>query len=143
MSFFDMFKKQDTTPEMERAFEYLDQLSHTHTQASFNVVVVYIKKFIRSNSDDFTDLIKKGFDMHEWIYGAIGNTTADLLTKKRCYTLQGFLNDVGKEVHELYIAALDELLRIKAIDENRHRVQIDAIEKIIKSNEKPSPGLNR
>jgi hypothetical protein len=137
MSFFDVLsRRKNMTPEMEKAFEYLDRLHDEYPNMAYTAVKAYITKFIIKNADEFTNVIRKGFNVKEWVYGAIGNTAAEFLNKRRCYTSKGLLSDLGKDTYEIYVSAMDELLAMKAINENRHKMQIDAMQKIIEAHEK-------
>lgn len=113
-----------SSKEVRAALAILDEASymfdhhHGYLSGAYQLVRDIIEQVILDNPSEFTQVIRNGKSPREYIYSDIANTAGDLLESGQYHIRRGHLNPIGpgEDLWRLFNAALDELVRIGAIE---------------------------
>jgi len=100
--------------EAEYAFCGVDSFR----SAAFDPVKQHVQRLVLARPSEFAAVIRKGTSPREYVYSAIANRAGDLLESGDYHIRRGHLNPVGpaEDLYTLFCKALDELVRIGAMD---------------------------
>src|SRR4030042_2374008 len=115
----------ERTPVPQEAKEglgALDEAEHRFQNEAFKMVRHVIEKSVTANPDTLVSMIREsgGRTPREWVYSQIGNIAGDLLESGQYHIYRGVLNPMGpgNDLLKMFDATYDELLQMKAVDEN-------------------------
>ena len=121
--------------EVNEALKMLDDLEQSLDNASFWLVRDHIEKVILAQPNKFADLIRRGTPLRVWIFSAIANTAGDLVESGNYHIYRGTINPLGPgfDLLKLFDMAIDELVKMKVLKEERAKEEKRAIRENIKN----------
>lgn len=131
----NFLKKAFAPKEVKAALWALDEAAYRFQTEAFQMVRNVIERSLLANPNAFVRLIHKsgGRTPREWVYSQIGNIAGDLLESGQYHIYRGVLNPMGpgNDLLKMFDATYDELLQMKAVDENYATEQKAAIRRNI------------
>lgn len=124
----------DKKTELEETFDILDEATYKFG-ASFDLVREQIEEMLRSNKEQFLNVVREGRDVRKFIYSTIANISGDMVESGQYHIYRGVLNPTGPggELLRIFDAAIDELVRMGDTDTTNAEKQKKAIRENIKS----------
>lgn len=121
--------------EIEEAIEILDEASHTFDTRGFELVKERIEEMLLAHPDEFVDVVKKGTSTRQWIYSAIANTAGNMVESGHYHVWRGVLDPIGpgEDLLKLFDGAIDELVKIGALEMKNAKTQKRVVRKNIKN----------
>jgi len=118
----NFLKKAFAPKEVKAALGALDEASYRFQTEAFHMVRNLIERSLLANPNAFVRLIHEsgGRTPREWVYSQIGNIAGNLLESGQYHIYRGVLNPMGpgNDLLKMFDATYDELLQMKAVDEN-------------------------
>ena len=133
----ELMKKQSAPKEVKAALGILDEAScifdsyHGYLSGAFYLVRDEITELILASPAEVARAIRKGISPREWVYSAIANTAGDYVESGQYHIRRRHLNPTGEDLLRLFNAALDELVRIGAMEADYAEKEKSAILKSI------------
>jgi hypothetical protein len=130
-----IFNKIFGAKEIKAAYRVLDEACRTLNNEDFDIVRKYIEKVLKKFPNDIAKLIKDGTSPREWGYSSIANVAGDLLETGQYHLFPGVINPFGSgnNLLKLFDDAIDELVKMRAIEINNAKVQKKALRDNIKN----------
>jgi len=131
----NFLKKLFPPKEVKEAIGMLEEAEREFSSKDFHLVKGYIEKVLRSQPDKFVEIIKQGETPRQWIYSTISNIAGDLVESGNYHIYRGVINPMGpgNELLKIYNKAIDKLVEMKVLDNERAKKEKDALQENIKS----------
>jgi len=144
-----LFSKLTAAKEVRAALGVLDEIACTrvsnsgicipsantwHDSEAFQIVRNEIEKVILAHSNEFVRMVQDGTSPREWVWSAISNIAGNHVESGEYHFYRGALNPLGPGEYllQLYDTALDELVRMGAMEADYARQEKAALRKNIK-----------
>ncbi len=123
-----MYRMRDLAPREVRAIlDVLDEGESRFRCTAFRVVRNIIEQAVWDNLFTVIDRINTGLSVHWAVYSMLANTAGDLLESGHYHIWRGELNPMGNDLLQLFDAAVDEGVRLGAIDKDQAQTQKSAL----------------
>jgi len=121
--------------EIKEALGILEEAECEFSSKDFNLIKGHIKKILHSHPDKFVEMIKQGETPRQWVYSTISNIAGDLVESGNYHIYRGVINPagIGNELLKIYNKAIDKLVEIKVLDNERAKKEKAALQENIKS----------
>ncbi|MCD6337046.1 MAG: hypothetical protein J7M01_02290 [Candidatus Marinimicrobia bacterium] len=134
IAFGGEMKKSFTPRGIKEALGILDEIGQTIGGSGFDLVKEPIEKYLVSHSKKYEEAVKKT-SPRQWVYSAVANTAGDLLESGHYHIYRGVLNPMGpgEDLLKLFDSAIDELVKMGAIEAGDAKKEKAAVRKNIEA----------
>jgi len=126
-------KKLFAPKEVRAALGVLDEANYKFNSTAFQLVRNQVEEIILARPKEFARVIQKGNTPRQWVYSSIANRAGDHVESGQHHFYRGALNPLGEDLLRLFDSAVDELVRLGAVDADNAETQKVAIRESIKS----------
>lgn len=121
--------------EIKAAIGVFDEVSYTWEGEASRLVKAIFEKIFKTEQDRVVDIIQGGVPPREWVYNTIANVAGDFVESGQYHIYRGVLNPMGPggDLLKLYDSAVEELVKIGALDAEKAEKEKRAIRENIKT----------
>ena len=121
--------------EVKEAFAILEEEKDKWDCAGFNLVKDYVEESIRSDKKQFMDEVREGRSVRTIVYNIIANLSEEMIESGQYHIWGGVLNPMGpgEDLLKIFDSAVDELVIMGELDEEKAQEQKEAIRLSVQS----------
>jgi len=125
------FQRLFPSRESKMVSKLLDEVDETFDNSAFPIVREKIERVISENPPELKNLLKDTNSSYEWVYSSIANVAGDMLESGQYHMYRGVLNPTGygPTLLELFDVAVDELVKLRAINQDLAQKEKSALRK--------------
>ncbi len=129
IAFGGEIRKLCSKKEVKEALRILEEENNEWDCEGFELVKSYVEKSILSNTRQFLDDVRKGRSIRKYVFATIANISGDLVESGQYHIYRGVLNPMGpgEDLLKIFDSAIDELVIMDELDEEKAQEQKEAI----------------